>query len=839
MICPWCQAGGLGLPPEACPDCGRIRLCFEPNSEVLGRYLVKDLIGSGGQGQVIRAFDQRYEVEIALKYITSRAAVDFQRLRREAGRMRLVSHQNLCAVYECHLPPETEFPLLAMQFLQGVTLLQTGEVSFTQVFTIGSQAAEGLAALHRAQLLHRDIKPENIHIGADQTVRLIDFSLVKPVVGGDITTPGMVPGTPRYMAKEIFEGDLSPKGDVFALALVIAERLTKHLAPTGQIVEIWKSRVDLPDEFSPHLSGQSVDVRSTLLAALDPRPDKRPDATTLSAVLSAAAVAASAATPTQPVQSAKHSKRRSRTHQATDFPFGEPDGLNQSEESLSGDQFLVFEDLRIYGGLATRPDDPNVRIFVGRKGSGKTAYLRRHYFHAKRTKGHVALGYSHALPSFEAAQLVGRLFDGPQLVDEWREAWSAAVLACVADRMVTVRDLQEHVPGQAAEEIKSLLQRLRCPPGSAPTIESTLNHIASRAGGSRESWSELVHSGDWAALAVCLQGVVANGPVISTYIDAADEKTDMAPRELLACQAGLYRAVRDFFVANWHGRLRVCAAIRESVLLAEQMREDFRKSFDTPQIRRLVWDREAVGALLSDKLSKLDAEYFLSGSAGARTVRDWLGVDRVTNGSRGIEERVEDYCLSHTRFLPRDLLEVGNSICRAMVVARSRRQLGAILDQVKMCVSVRASAIGLELLETCAIEVTARLKHAVDPREPLRHIDANNDQRYLWCLQELQAAIRETKTEAFDQAAMQRFRHRLDTTFVDTVNGGQQLVSAHEVVDVLWWNGLLGYFVDAGARRRYYSETRPDDRLPRDAEKYVWHRTLIDAVGVRANGPVV
>ena len=66
-----------------------------------------------------------------------------------------------------------------------------------------------LQALHHRQVIHRDLKPHNIMLRGNDEPMLMDFGLARDLSGIEetLTSTGLTPGTPRYMAPEQIEGD--------------------------------------------------------------------------------------------------------------------------------------------------------------------------------------------------------------------------------------------------------------------------------------------------------------------------------------------------------------------------------------------------------------------------------------------------------------------------------------------------------------------------------------------------------------------------------------------------------------------------------------------------------
>ena len=83
----------------------------------------------------------------------------------------------------------------------GAHLNSAGVLPVREAVHIASQVAEALAAAHKAGVIHRDLKPDNIMVGADGSVKLLDFGLARPAMTTatlNATRPGTVLGTIHY-----------------------------------------------------------------------------------------------------------------------------------------------------------------------------------------------------------------------------------------------------------------------------------------------------------------------------------------------------------------------------------------------------------------------------------------------------------------------------------------------------------------------------------------------------------------------------------------------------------------------------------------------------------------
>lgn len=125
-----------------------------------------------------------------------------------------------------------------MTWHEGATLQQRLDnghhFTINGVAKIGVDLARGLSMLHRLNIVHRDIKPDNIHIGADQRLRILDLGVALNTTLG---TPETMenPGTPSYMAPELFAGESADIAtDVYAAGVTLYYLLTRKY-PYGEV----------------------------------------------------------------------------------------------------------------------------------------------------------------------------------------------------------------------------------------------------------------------------------------------------------------------------------------------------------------------------------------------------------------------------------------------------------------------------------------------------------------------------------------------------------------------------------------------------------------------------
>nr|WP_294863706.1 bifunctional protein-serine/threonine kinase/phosphatase [uncultured Pseudogulbenkiania sp.] len=149
-----------------------------------------------------------------------------------------------------------------------------GSIGPSEVVKIGLRLTRALAALHRLNIVHRDVKPENIHIDHDDKLRLLDLG-VAYCPGLTVDRDGAVPGTPSYMAPELFEGaSANVRTDLYAAGVTLYWLLTGHY-PYGEVEPFQHPRFgtpELPTRYRPDLP---LWLENVLLKAVERDPARR------------------------------------------------------------------------------------------------------------------------------------------------------------------------------------------------------------------------------------------------------------------------------------------------------------------------------------------------------------------------------------------------------------------------------------------------------------------------------------------------------------------------------------------------------------------------------------
>ncbi len=201
----------------------------------MGAYEIKGLLGRGGMGVVLKAFDPALRRNVAIKVLSvslASSGAARQRFLREARAAAAVVHPHVVAVYA--VVESAGQPFLVMEYVPGRSLQERldkqGPLSLPEILRIGMQTADGLSAAHAQGLVHRDVKPANILLEEDvERVRLTDFGLARAAAEAAVTRSGVVAGTPHYMAPEQALGlAADQRADLFSLGSTIYAMCAGH-----------------------------------------------------------------------------------------------------------------------------------------------------------------------------------------------------------------------------------------------------------------------------------------------------------------------------------------------------------------------------------------------------------------------------------------------------------------------------------------------------------------------------------------------------------------------------------------------------------------------------------
>lgn len=517
--------------------------------------------------------------------------------------------------------------------------------------------------------------------------------------------------------------------------------------------------------------------------------------------------------------------------------FGNVDGGIEGQEG-----FIQFEDR--WGDIAFRASDRRVRIIVGRRGAGKSRYLRAMERDANGQNGNRLLVFPQRDESVWISEMrwLHRTYSElHERVEAWRRLWGHAAYASIASYLLSF----SAPPGTSISmrpEDKAFFVDFcgrHFDKANVPfPIVAALNQFLSRYR-DRSRLNSFLSDPIWVALEDrVLKSIAASTPV-ACYIDTLDETFAASPAAATDCQEGLLLwMLRKFQDPNVSNRIHIVVAVRDTVYAGFMQGEHGPRHNRSDQIRCLDWTDDAALYFLQRKIEALPATAQVAPKEKSNVVRKWLGLDSVRNDvRRGQEERVCDVIVRHTRFLPREIIEIGNALGQYVeqCIAEKRQPDGSSIAQIIM-------DVGKQLADL-AIETATDHMVALDSDHG-RTVVSNGFR---------QAVIRAIDRVFIPALGAERFtlaelRHA-EEAFTEAVGGWSPSFDWRTVSlgEVLWLHGLIGFEDLTGPKpiAKYFSSTKSlrshvSAELP-EADHYYLHSALIrpKRMDIEPKAPIV
>ncbi|HZE98370.1 MAG TPA: serine/threonine-protein kinase [Planctomycetota bacterium] len=212
--------GPLAVPKRSVSE--EVRNALQDPKSRFGKYVLLSKLGTGGMGEVWRAWDMSVYRMVALKFPRTTGEEEVRRLHLEAQGAGGLSHPNIASIYEVAEAEGRHY--IAMQYIAGKTAedaIKGARPDSREIVRWIRDAARGVHYAHERGVIHRDLKPANLMIDTEGRVYVMDFGLAKLTSGeGSATVSGVILGTPAFMPPEqaaANSGQVDHRSDVYAL----------------------------------------------------------------------------------------------------------------------------------------------------------------------------------------------------------------------------------------------------------------------------------------------------------------------------------------------------------------------------------------------------------------------------------------------------------------------------------------------------------------------------------------------------------------------------------------------------------------------------------------------
>ncbi len=249
----------------------------------VGRYEVRQLLGSGKFGDVYLAYDDELHRQVAIKIQKRRkfTAEETELFRKEGRILASLDHPNIVPVFDTgQLDCGRRY--VVSKLIDGANLAEyvtQRQLPFEESAQLLATVAEALHYAHRQKLVHRDIKPANILVDASSSPSVADFglALTEDDYGNESLPQG---GSIAYMSPEQarMEGHrIDGRSDIFSLGVVMYEMLTGERPFTGDSAAEILDRIKTVEVRPPRMVDDKIpmELERICLKALSKRVTER------------------------------------------------------------------------------------------------------------------------------------------------------------------------------------------------------------------------------------------------------------------------------------------------------------------------------------------------------------------------------------------------------------------------------------------------------------------------------------------------------------------------------------------------------------------------------------
>ncbi len=247
------------------------------------RFVLEDVVGSGGMAIVYRATDRVTGNTVAVKILKEEFVSDEQFRRRFLNESRAISmlrHRNIVSVIDFDFEGNLQY--IVMEYVDGITLkdfIRSQKIIPAGIaIKVTMQILSALQHAHERGVIHRDIKPQNIMILNDGTIKVMDFGIARINKFETITMTDKAIGTVYYISPEQARGEhTDERSDIYSIGVMLYEMLTGEMpfdgdTPVNVAIKQIQSAAKRPRSINRSIP---VGLEQIVMCAMMKTPDKR------------------------------------------------------------------------------------------------------------------------------------------------------------------------------------------------------------------------------------------------------------------------------------------------------------------------------------------------------------------------------------------------------------------------------------------------------------------------------------------------------------------------------------------------------------------------------------
>ena len=248
-----------------------------------GRYVLQEVVGTGGMSVVYRATDLKRHCDVAVKVLRKELMGDpafVKRFEHEARAVSRLDHPNISSMMDVGQDGDVRY--IVMEYVPGYTLkqfiAQRGRVAPQEAINITLEILAAVNHAHKHHIIHRDLKPQNILLADSGTVKVSDFGIAQQKDLGNTINTSEVLGSVHYISPEQARGfAANEQSDLYSVTVMLYEMVTGRVpfdgeTPTAIAVKQIKEAPIPPRQFE---SAVSHALEEVILKGMEKDPRRR------------------------------------------------------------------------------------------------------------------------------------------------------------------------------------------------------------------------------------------------------------------------------------------------------------------------------------------------------------------------------------------------------------------------------------------------------------------------------------------------------------------------------------------------------------------------------------